>query len=960
MGLIRTAVGFLLLGAAVLVPAVAQQYVISTYAGGAPPPMPAPEWDVAIATDPAGNTYFTSMHCVYKRDRQGVVTRIAGTSRPGYSGDGGPATSAQLYDPSGLAADSAGNLFIADSFNHRVRRISTDGIIVTVAGDGTMGDSGDGRPATAAQLSYPISVAVDGAGNLFVVDAGFDGFSDYGNLVRKVSAQGIITTVAGGGPCCSYSSDGVPAVGADLTGPNRVAVDGAGNLYITEPLTGRVRKVSPDGILTTVAGSLRQGTSQLGTSCGAGSGGNGKPATQASLCLPYGIAVDSAGNLFIAEYGYRCCYDIDDPIIENFAVRQVAPDGIIGTVTGSATPGITGCDCADIGSGSVAVDGDGNMFISDSVLIRKVSPDGSATTIADSAASCCFSGDGGAATAAQLHNPTAVATDGAGNLFIADTDNSRVRKVSPDGTITTVAGTGTYGFSGDGGLATNAQLWDVTSLAVDGAGNLFISDTRNYRVRKVAPDGTITTVAGGGTEFGDGGQATSASLYPIGVAVDGAGNLFIVDALPRSYRVRKVSPSGTITTVAGGGQNSPADGQSATSVFLNPRGLAVDGSDNLFIVDGTRVWRVSADGILTKAAGTGSSGYSGDGGPATGAQLSTAWAVAVDGAGSLFIAEGGRIRKVSSDGIITTIAGAGGCCYYLPAGQYLWPSSSGDGGPAITAQLFPVGVAVDGAGNVYGADSNGNVIRILRPTNASVLMGAVVDAASQKTDPLTPGKIVVIYGAGLGPAQLVGNQPDDASGGGLLGADLGGTKVSFNGIAAPILYTSATQVAVVVPYAITGTTAQVSVSYQGQVSPALTLPVAPSRPSLFTVNQTGAGQAAVVNAADGTANTAANPAKPGDSILLYATGEGQTTPAGVDGKLGGSIATHPLLPVKVTIGGVPAAVQYAGGVQNQVAGLMQVNVQIPSGVQPGGYVPVVLQVGDQVSSPAVWIAISGN
>jgi uncharacterized protein (TIGR03437 family) len=274
----------------------------------------------------------------------------------------------------------------------------------------------------------------------------------------------------------------------------------------------------------------------------------------------------------------------------------------------------------------------------------------------------------------------------------------------------------------------------------------------------------------------------------------------------------------------------------------------------------------------------------------------------------------------------------------------------------LTATLNgPAGVSLDSAGNVYVADSSNDAVRILRSANQSVLIGAVVDAASQRPDPVSPGKIMVIYGAGLGPSTLVQNQPSN----GQFGTELSGTRVSFNGLAAAILYTSATQVAAIVPYAVTGTTAQVTMTYQGEVSAPFTVPVATSAPSLFTLNQSGAGQAAAINA-DGTVNTAANPVGIGGFISLYATGEGQTAPASVDGRIAGSIPAGPVLPVRVTVGGVPAITQYAGSAPGQVAGLMQVNVQIPSGVQPGGYVPVVLQVGDRASSLAVWIAVSGN
>jgi uncharacterized protein (TIGR03437 family) len=236
-----------------------------------------------------------------------------------------------------------------------------------------------------------------------------------------------------------------------------------------------------------------------------------------------------------------------------------------------------------------------------------------------------------------------------------------------------------------------------------------------------------------------------------------------------------------------------------------------------------------------------------------------------------------------------------------------------------------------------------------------------VDAASQHADPVSPGKIVVIYGARLGPSQLIQNEPKS----GQISTELSGTTVSFNNFAAPILYTSATQVAAVVPYTVMldpyiegiASTARVSVTYQGQVSADFTVPVATTAPNLFTSNQAGWGQAAAINAVDGTVNTPVNPVQVGGYISLYVTGEGQTLPAGVDGKLAASEPAHPVLPVSVTVGGIQAQVQYAGSVPGQVAGLSQVNVQIPSGVQPGGYVPVILEVGDRTSGTAVWIAV---
>ena len=958
--------------------AAAQQYAISTIAGGPlPVPMPITQpaldltigFAVAVTADQKGSVYFTSndLNSVFKLDAIGTVMRVAGNTIAGYSGDGGQATSAelnvgvavQIVSPGGLAVDSEGNLFIADTGNHRIRRVSPEGVITTVAGTGTAGFSGDGGPAIAAQLYLPTGIALDRAGNLFISERG-------NNRVRRLSTGGIITTVAGTGKG-SYSSvagpgpgDGGPATGAALVGPAGLAVDASGNLFIADLYNNRVRKVSPDGVITTVAGN----------GAAYNSSGDGGPAVDAQVASPIGVAVDGAGNLFVLQLGY------------SGRVREVSPDGTISTVAGSGLFGLSGDGGPATGAAlanpfAMAFDAAGNLYIADAAnyRIRKISQSGIITTVAGNGGGGFSmyqgpSGDGGPARDAHLSFPFSVAADSKGNLFIADTVGQRIRQVSPDGMIGTVAGTGAAGFSGDGGRAIDAQLNGPIGLAVDGGGNLYFIDASNYRIRKISTDGTIHTIAGNGQEgfAGDGGPATSALLGTFswcntfcgGLAVDGGGNLWVADS---GDRVRKISADGIINTVAGNGTvGYSGDGGRATDAQLAAAtGVAVDNAGNLFIADGLGyVRRVSPDGIITTVAGnSGFSGPSGDGGPAANARLSAPAGVAVDGAGNLFIADPGwnfftgdgayqsccdhRIRKVSPDGTITTVAGNGMAGF------------TGDGGPASTASLNgPVSVAVDGAGNVYVADLANNAIRVLRPTGRSLLIGAVLDAASQNADPVTPGKIVAIRGAGLGPAELTQGQPAS----GRFGTELSGTTVTFDGIAAPILSVSAREIKAVVPYEIAGATTQVVAVYQGNSSPAFTANVAASAPSLFTADQTGAGLALALNTIDGKPNSALNPVKIGDIVTLYATGEGQTAPGGVDGKLGGSTATHPVLPVSVTVGGISADVQYAGGAPGQIAGLMQINVQIPAGVAPGGYVPVILQVGDGASSPGVWIAVA--
>jgi len=450
--------------------ASAQTYSISTFAGGGlPPNLPGRSASLSgpqsVAVDKAGNVFFVDQYDVLRLDATtGVLTLVAGNETQGFSGDNGPATSAQLNSPEGVAVDSAGNLFIADTQNCRIRRVA-NGVITTVAGIGTNGFSGDGGPATGATLNLPKGVAVDSAGNLYIADFG-------NNRIRKVSG-GVITTVAGIGTM-GFSGDGGLATSAQLSGSVGVAVDGIGNLYIADKDSERVREVS-GGVIITVAGG---GRNQLGGNI---------PATSA-LLSPAGVAVDSAGNLYIADY-------------LNNVIRRVS-DGVISIVAGNGFFG--------------------------------------------------FAGDNGPATSSQLNDPLGVAVDAAGNVYIADSYNARIREVS-EGVIATVAGNGSpYGFSGDGDPATSAQLNSPAGVAVDSVGDVYIADTANNRIRKVS-NGVITTVAGNGIAgfSGDNGPATSAELnLPSGIAVDSAGNLYIYDTY--NSRIRKVS-NGVIATVAGGG-----------------------------------------------------------------------------------------------------------------------------------------------------------------------------------------------------------------------------------------------------------------------------------------------------------------------------------------------------------------------------------------------------------------------
>ena len=372
----------------------------------------------------------------------GTITTIAGNGKPGFSGDGGPAIAAQLHAPEGVAVDGVGNVYIADAGNNnRVRKVTPGGTITTIAGGGLAPGPGwgDGGRATSAQLRGPNWVAVDGQGNVYISDF-------FNSRVRKVNTAGTITTFAGTG-ITGYSGDGGPATSAGLVGPQGVAVDGQGNVYIVDGNGDRVRKVDRAGTITTFAGTGLRGFS-----------GDGGPATSARLNNPEGVAVDQDGNVYIAD-------------LQNGRVRKVNPVGTITTFAGGG-PSL---------------------------------------------------GDGGRATSALVRYPYGVAVDGQGNVYIADRVDHRVRVVNKQGTITTFAGTGSGGFTGDGGAATHAQVFAPFGVAADGKGNIYIGDTQNYRVRKVTVGASTAPSPVTGTPSGTvlvNGKPYTGGAIPYGSKVD--------------------------------------------------------------------------------------------------------------------------------------------------------------------------------------------------------------------------------------------------------------------------------------------------------------------------------------------------------------------------------------------------------------------------------------------------------
>ncbi len=1017
--------------------------VITTFAGGGTSlgdgvPATSAELDnpTSVAVDSHGSIYITdTARNRIRKVSNGVITTVAGNGTAGYTGDGGPATSAQLNGPSGVAVDSAGNIYIADTNNNSIRKVS-NGVITTSAGNGTAGFSGDNGPAASAQLSGPYGVALDPTGSLLYI-------TDSGNNRIRVVTGGVITTAAGGGAaqppvppsssCAAFPAGFVPFTSVFYLSSPDSAGDQflVGSLQISGPDPLANYKAIKNLALPAVANQAFCGSVTL--------------ASGYSVKAYVPTAEERSGN-FSSDTAFSGL--LVDPLTSNpqfpFAGGIIPPSRIPGIFAWRVAAG-TGDNGPATGARlnqphGIAIGSVGNLYVADygNDRIRRVS-NGAISTVAGSGA-CCFSGgDGGPATGVSLDSPIGVAVDSAGSLYVSEAGTGRIREVS-NGVISTVAGGGHW--LGDNGPATSAQLDQPGGTAADSAGNLYIPDTFNGLIRKVS-SGVITTVAGGGSSLNDGVPATSAQLgYPGYLAVDSAGNLYISDT--GNSRVRRVS-NGVITTVAGNGTYGFAgDNGPATSAQLKaPGGLAVDSAGSLYIADyqNVRIRKVS-NGVITTVAGNGTFGYSGDGGPATSAGLAWPLGVAVDRAGSLYIASaypGSAVRKVSN-GVITTVAGTG------------TPGFSGDGGPATSAQLglFPEGVAVDSSGNVYVADAVNHRIRLLTPSgptcSASVsqtsfappaaggnlsitiqtsascawavqslpswitysgsavrtgpatinLMVAANAGAARSATVSIAGASVTVTQANLMYACTNSAPPviasvDSASAYGgysyftsgtwleIKGSNLAdpadprlsaatnpgqwtmndfngvnapttldGISVSINGKPAYIWYLSPAQLNVQAPEDSAVGNVAITVTNCNATSSPFTLThlaLAPGflAPASFSASGTqymvatfASDGAYVLNTSTGaTLGLNSRPAKPGDLIIAYGIGFGDVTPSILPGTI--VQQSNALInPITVSFGSTPAALSYSGLAFNFV-GLYEFYINVPSGLANGDY-----------------------
>ena len=858
--------------------------------------------------------------------------------------DDGPAVEAFLNSPEGVAVDSQGVVYIADRLNALVRRIDPNtGVITTVAGSATA--PGTGNLATELFID-PVRVAVSPDGTLHFCTT---------NQVYRLTSDGVAEIIAGvrgsGDP-----GDGGPAIEARFGIISGFAFGPDGSYYLADSFRHVVRRVGLDGVITLFAGTGERGF-----------GGDDGPATGAQVSSPTNIDLDTAGNLYIVDRG-------------NHRIRRVAPDGTISTILGNGTFSTFGLDGPAVDGGvanplAVAAGPGGDVFVANFSEIFKIDGAGVFTRIGGAGRSVL--GDGEPLNRASFRGVLALVAPADGTLLIVDNGYHRIRRAGTDGIVSTIAGTDH--FVGDGGPATQAQLFEPQGIDLDSQGNLYIADAENDAIRRVSPDGAITTIAGGVTSglVGDGGPAIEANLIgAVDVAIHPGGEVYLIDG---RRLVRRVNAAGVITTVAGGAAfGTKGEGVPATAVAFNtPRHISFDSAGNLYVTDlfAYTVQRVDTNGIITTVAGNGTRGSSGDGGQATEAQLQNPVAAVMGPDGALYIAEGLRIRKVASDGIISTLITLRNFPASLsltPSGDLLAVNSSnnsvwrigldgsffdmgrmitgfaGDGGIASDARANSLESAVEHPdGRIFLSDRRNDRIRVLVPF-PSIARNGILQAASFFTGAVAPETIISLFGFNLAlELQVAESVP--------LPTNLGGVSVivrDSQGVdrLASLFFVSRGQINLLIPAGTAAGAAVLIVRTDLGDEAEIELTVSETAPGLFAANANGEGVAAGTwLRVDGNGAQTSGPlfefnsgqgvfverpidlGPEGDQVFLVLFGTGIRGAGGVDR-------------LEATINGEPIAILFADA-QGAFVGLDQINLgPIPRSLLGAGVIEIKIRV----------------
>lgn len=677
-----------------------------------------------LAFDPVDNLYVADFgNCTIRKIApDGTVITVAGLA--GTFGDvDGSGSAARFYRPSAIAVDRLGNLLVADQYNHKVKKITPSGQVSTLAGGGLDSGFGTGRDngmGNNAYFSSPKGVAVDAALNVYVVDS---------LTVRKITPTGEVTTLAGGSFGSTFDGPGAVARFSDAAG---IAMDAAGTAYVTDSSNRTIRMITQSGMVSTLAGTVGVG----GTTDGIG--------TNTQFSQPMGIAIDGTGRLYVTDAGSQTIRlgtvvgGMTGPVLSEQPSNQILKDGhhVTFSVAATALPvpsyqwqvsadsgnswenladgeafagvnsaGLVVYNTSSVPSGSpqfrcVVSNGQGVTNSNAATLTHAPTVVGAFTVTTWAGFYGYYGVVDGAVADARFHAPTGMAFDQAGALYVADTLNHTIRKITGQGVVSTFAGMAGTAGSADG-VGTAAQFYKPTGIAIDSTGNVYVADRDNDTIRKITPAGVVTTLAGLAQQEGwvDGVGENARFAYPTDLAVDATGNLYVTDL--GNYLIRKVTPAGVVTTIAGGRwQSGHADGTGSEARFTIPSGIAVDSSGNLYVADTSTIRKITPQGVVTTLAGRPNTLGSTDG-YGTEATFYRPRGLSFDGAGNLYVVDSGThlLRQISPTGYVTTLAGSMNI-----QGAY-------DGSGSNVEFNTPSGIVVDKTGTVYIADTGNHSIR---------------------------------------------------------------------------------------------------------------------------------------------------------------------------------------------------------------------------------------------------------
>jgi uncharacterized protein (TIGR03437 family) len=888
---------------------------------------------------PRLSVVFSFYLCITCMNGQALTSTVAGgTIQSGIS-----AQNANIGVVQGLAIDSPGNVVFCETSRNVIRRIDTNGTIETIAGTGVSGYAGDGGPAAKALLFAPAYPSFDSQGNLYFADV-----SNY--RIRKIDTTGVITTVIGTGianqfgfsfyPYPQVAGLDIPSAVGIITG---LAIDGVDNLYWAEvaPDNVRIRRLTTTGDIQLVAGGF---TSSVN------------------------IAVSQSGQVYAED---ETVFD------ERSSIEQVNPDGTH-TVIATATQGL---------EASLATDSSGNVYfigLQNAYEIERLAPDGTVTIVAGG---CCGPPVNGPISQATFVAPSAIAVDAHGNIFFADGGLARIGELTANGNVQILAGL-TPAAAPDGAPALASWFIEPSSIALGPDGTVYVAETAACTVRKIGSDQTVRTAAGTGTCIAGApalnGTAVSTALQSVySIAVDQQGVLYIA----QDSGILEVGTNGIVSelypnlsfsmftrlaisenTALGANVLLVLDPeQRCNGLLLSEIGcvfeIGLDGSGGF----GNVAWPSIVGEYIPIAIGASASNltfYVGTNNglvyqfdstnpmfaplPGTGYGSAIA-SLAVSPSGTVWLADGfGQMfENIAGLPLHTVFASSGGL--------------SGDGGPPVAATYnSPTSLAFATNGDLYFLDQGNNRVRKFSapPVRAApvIASGGIVNSASILPGPIAPGELISIYGSNF---RVINGLQTSAVQNNSLPKVLGNVRVLFDATPGAITALTANQVNVFVPYFVAGSLGgpiNVTVEMDGVQSAPVSVQVVSSAPGFFSVNGSGSGQGAILNQ-DSSVNSSGNPAFRGSVISLFGTGEGLTNPALPDGAL--SVATPysmPISPVTVTIGGIPAIVQYAGAAPGLATGVLQINAVIPMSVSPGD-VPISVTIGQVTTARQVTVAV---